>query len=365
MLEENPAYLKDQLITYLGNKRSLLSFIEESIICIKKDLKKNKIKFADVFSGSGIVSRLAKSHSNCIFSNDLELYSKIINKCYLANTNDNLNKDIDFYFDKLNSINELKSGFISELYSPKDENNITKDDRVFFTKKNAAFIDTIIPAIDDIIPKDLRHFFIAPLLSEISIHSNTSGVFKGFYKDEFGIGQFGGSGKHALSRITSHIEVKKPIFSYFNCEFYVSQEDAKVFAKNLPKIDLAYLDPPYNQHPYGSNYFMLNLVCNYNKRPLEISKVSGIPKDWNRSIYNKKKKVSEAFFELLNLLNTKYLLISFNNEGFINKDDFLLNLSKIGKVTLKEQRYNTFRGSRNLGSRNIHVTEWLFLIKKM
>ena len=55
--------------------------------------------------------------------------------------------------------------------------------------------------------------------------------------------------------------------------------------KHLPLLDLLYLDPLYNQHPYGFNYFMLNLLCDY-RRPERISRVSGIPRDWNRSPYN-------------------------------------------------------------------------------
>lgn len=39
-------------------------------------------------------------------------------------------------------------------------------------------------------------------------------------------------------------------------------------------------------------------------------------------------------------------------------------LAEIGSVELIETRYNTFRGSRNLRNRNIHVTEQLFLVER-
>lgn len=361
-MRQDQAFLRDQLITYIGNKRSLLGFIEDGLKFAKDGLNKNKISFVDLFSGSGIVSRLAKSHSSKIFANDLEFYSKIINECYLSNLTLNLKKDINFYFDKLSGISEFESGFITELYSAKDEDNITKDDRVFFTKRNALYIDTMRKAIDKL-PSGLQAYFLAPLLYLASNHTNTSGVFKGFYKDKSGIGQFGGAGRNALCRITKNIELQKPVLSNFKCDFEVTQKDAMEFVKDMDNVDVVYLDPPYNQHPYGSNYFMLNLIAKY-ERPIEISKVSGIPKDWNRSIYNKKSLAAEAFFDLLRALKSKYLLISFNNEGFISKDEFLQNLKKIGKTELKEQKYNAFRGSRNLSKRNLHVTEWLYIVKK-
>jgi adenine-specific DNA-methyltransferase len=133
-----------------------------------------------------------------------------------------------------------------------------------------------------------RPFFLAPLLSEASIHSNTSGVFKGFYKNrETGIGQFGGRNRDALARIKGEIRLPFPVFSNFDCDYVIYGGDSNEVVRGAPEVDLAYLDPPYNQHPFGSNYFMLNLIAEY-KAPAALSPASGIPPDWNRSVYNKK-----------------------------------------------------------------------------
>lgn len=134
-------------------------------------------------------------------------------------------------------------------------------------------------------------------------------------------------------------------------------------AASVPEVDLAYLDPPYNQHPYGSNYFMLNLLAR-NELPQHISHVSGIPANWNRSPYNKKPR---AFIELNSLvenLKAKFLVISFNSEGFVSRTDMEKLLTQYGKLNVIEIPYNTFRGSRNLGNRTIHVTEYLYIVEK-
>ena len=65
-------YTTKQLITYLGNKRRLLDFIEEEVISIKGKLGKETITSFDGFSGSGAVSRLLKYHSSDLIVNDLE-----------------------------------------------------------------------------------------------------------------------------------------------------------------------------------------------------------------------------------------------------------------------------------------------------
>ena len=76
----------------------------------------------------------------------------------------------------------LPKGFIETLYAPKDESEITKDDRVFYTTTNARRLDNYRRMIDET-PSDFRDLLLGPLLSTASVHSNTAGVFKGFYKD--------------------------------------------------------------------------------------------------------------------------------------------------------------------------------------
>ena len=241
--------------------------------------------------------------------------------------------------------------------------SVENGERCFYTPRNAMYLDTARNLINTV-PENLRHFFLAPLLSEASIHANTSGVFKGFYKNSTtGKGQFGGNKKDALTRILGNIELKLPIFSNFECTADIRCGDANIVAQSVPEVDLAYLDPPYNQHPYGSNYFMLNLLLHY-KRPEKMSEVSGIPADWKRSSFNKRQKVQEAMKDLVEKVKAKFLLVSFNSEGFISREEMVTILNTVGKTEVLETKYNTFRGSRNLGDRNIHVKEYLYLVEK-
>jgi adenine-specific DNA-methyltransferase len=362
---EKREFLSRQLITYIGNKRALLTFIGDGIRKVQKKLCKNKLHLFDVFSGSGIVARYFKQFSDLLIANDLEKYSALINECYLTNKNE-LNMILlhKYYYDILDKANDhLTRGLISELYAPQDDKNIKANERVFYTARNAMYIDTVRQIIGKL-PQKLQKFFLAPLLSEASIHANTSGVFKGFYKNkETGVGQFGGLNRDALFRITGDIKLPFPIFSNFNCETIIYNGDANQIIKDLPEVDIAYLDPPYNQHPYGSNYFMLNLIVDY-EYPQNTSKISGIPESWNRSNYNKENYALKSLTELVENIKAKYVLISFNSEGFISLAEMKEMLKKIGKVDVLETVYNTFRGSRNLNNREIHVKEYLYLLEK-
>lgn len=359
-------YFTEQIITYIGNKRTLLSQIEDEILSVKKELKKEKLVTVDLFSGSGVVARLLKQHSSKVIANDLESYSKIINQAFLSNESELNRKDFELYLEQINEkISDRKiNGIISKLYAPQDDCNIKAGERVFYTHENAVYIDSFRYYIDELVPEELKKYFLALLITEASIHVNTSGVFKGFYKDKnTGIGKFGGTAGNALSRIKTPITITEPILSKIESEYLVLQEDAIKLSEKLEKSDLVYLDPPYNQHPYGSNYFMLNVIL-ANKEPTEISKVSGIPNNWNHSPFNRKQDALKSMEAIVRNLKTNYILISYNNEGFISFEEMKMMLERYGDVECKKILYNTFRGSRNLRARDIHTNEFLFLLKK-
>jgi adenine-specific DNA-methyltransferase len=363
---ENPEYLSRQLITYIGNKRALLGYIGIALERVKRRLGKNRLRVADLFSGSGVVSRYMKAHASLLISNDIEDYAAVTSRCYLRNRS-----TVDFVLlseivADLNArvvAESLPKGFIEEMYAPKDEKNITKEDRVFYTRENARRIDNYRRLIEEC-PNEMKDLLLGPLLSEASVHANTAGVFKGFYKNRHtGVGHFGGSGSDALTRILGRIMLESPVLSLFECDYEVFQEDANILARRLEGLDLVYIDPPYNQHPYGSNYFMLNLIVHY-QRPANISRISGIPQDWRRSGYNVKNKALPLLKDLLEHIDASFILISFNNEGFIQPETMRILLEKIGKVDVIELPYNAFRGSRNFNNRSIYVTEYMFLVER-
>lgn len=69
--------------------------------------------------------------------------------------------------------------------------------------------------------------------------------------------------------------------------------------------------------------------------------------------------------DLVENTDARYLLISFNDEGFIPPEAMQTKLSEVGDVTEFQTVYNTFRGSRNLRERKIHVTEHLYLVRRV
>ncbi|QXI66241.1 Modification methylase FokI (plasmid) [Paracoccus marcusii] len=363
-IAEDSDYLSEQLITYIGNKRRLIPMIEQSLRLAMREVAGPNPSFADVFAGTGVVSRMARAYAKTLYVNDFEEYSSFSNTVYQTNRCDIPSQEVEIWRKNVNEAGEIgaRRGIISEFYAPADECNITAQDRVFYTKRNAAFIDSARAAIDEA-PEHIRPYLLAPLIQRASVHVNTSGVFKGFYKNKDGVGQFGGTMRNALQRIRAHIDVPFPVLSRFKRESFVTRKEATDFVSEMPDVDVAYFDPPYNQHPYGSNYFMLNLILR-NERPEEISRVSGIPKQWQRSPYNIRAEAGPALASITSSCPAKILLVSYNSEGFISPEEMMSILEPLGEVEVFDQKYSTFRGCRNLSGRSAHVTEMLFKVKR-
>ncbi len=364
LTEENPDYLTEQLITYLGNKRSLLEFIGEGVKRVRARLGGRRLACLDAFSGSGVVSRYLKRHADALWSNDQEPYAAMLGRCYLANRAEAEAARLPALFETVRARieSEWAPGLVAELYAPQDDDAIRPGERVFYTRRNAIYLDTACRVIRSL-PEAARPFVYGPLLSQASIHTNTAGVFKGFYKNRKGIGQFGGRGRNALVRILSPIELAPPVLSRFDSEVHVCREDATELARRLPELDLAYLDPPYNQHPYGSNYFMLNFLLD-GARPSALSAVSGIPEGWRRSAYNRRRTALPALLELLESLPARFALLSYNSEGLIPLRDLQDALRADWRVERMERDYATFRGCRNLRARALTVKEYLLLLER-
>jgi len=366
-LVESPDYYRRQLITYIGNKRQLLDPIAEALKTVQAETGRDKLHLFDGFAGSGIVSRLFKAFAERVVSNDLEPYARVVANCFLANRSDIDLCTVDDIVDRANreadEATPQRPGFVERMYAPDDDLDIRLGERVFYTRQNAQRLDWFRQFIGQQNPR-VHDLLLGPLLSSASVHANTAGVFKGFYKDkDTGIGKFGGSGADALTRIKGQIRLQVPVLSRFETGVEVYQQDTNKLVSEIGDFDLAYFDPPYNQHPYGSNYFMLNLLVDY-AEPDDVSTVSGIPTDWNRSLYNKKRHSFDQLSDAVSRVDARYVLISFNDEGFVRMDQLRRFLTRIGHVDERKLKYNTFRGSRNLRSRSIHVNEHLFLLRK-
>ena len=373
-------YLKENLIAYIGNKRRLLPFIENVFLEIL-DKDKNVKTALDLFAGSGSVSRLLKTLDLEVYSNDWEYYSYILNYAHIhVNIEDTKNMflhtgGLQNTIETINNIYRIKNKdrYISKYYSPKnDYNPDLKNERLFYTQYNGTKIDIIRHNIEELYKNNAINqkeyfYLIASLIYEAATHTNTSGVFKAFHSG------FGGRNKDALNRILTPISLKElPLYNGKNG--YISMLDANEFAiKNKDKkFDLVYLDPPYNQHQYGSNYHLLNTIALWDKPKInkniyingKKTDKGGIRKDWikTKSDYCYKKTAKNSLINLLENINANHIVMSYSTDGIIEFDDLISILENKGDLKIATSEYVKYRGAKRSIVNKTKNIEYLFIV---
>ncbi|MBL8995371.1 MAG: DNA adenine methylase, partial [Spirochaetia bacterium] len=301
-LPYDPRFVENHLIAYIGNKRRLLPLILKALAEVEsrgsQKISRDGV-FIDFFSGTGVVSRLAKSLGFSVIANDWEDYSRVLNRTFIEGSAEDLalfenEGGLARVLEGLNALAAFnpEAAYVSEYYCPADDAKPDVErERLFYTRQNGILIDNIRLAIEkryagsDLVSRKKKNLLLALLLVEASTRANTNGVFKGFHQG------FGGLSHYALSRILRPVALAEPsLLPKTEKRHKVFKSDALKLAKKLSGLEaeIAYLDPPYNQPQYGSNYHLLNTVAR-NDRPA-VSKSfwidgkktdkSAIRKDW-------------------------------------------------------------------------------------
>lgn len=361
-------YVFNQLIPYIGNKRKLLPLIGQAIAA--SGIAPGDI-FVDLFAGSGVVARFAKTQGFRVVANDWEPYSEAINRCYIG-----CNAPPRFgprgYAATLAGLNALppRAGWISDHLCPGDDDAYDADrDRMFFMRKNGMRIDAIreeiarLDAAGSIDPAE-RACLLAPLLYQCCYTSNTSGVFKGFHAG------WGGRNGTARYRICGDLSLEPAAFFDNGQANEVTRLDAQSFGRDHGgRYDFVYVDPPYNQHPYGSNYHVLNSVALWDKPALS-PKISGRDKaairlDWRterRSPYNSGRQAAQAFVTLIAGIDARWIAVSYSTDGNIALADLVRAACYRGATAAFVQPYKRYRVSTQRFSAKPMNAEFVLLI---
>ncbi len=329
-------------MNYIGSKFSLLDFIQD---CVSEIAGNNHSVFCDLFAGTGIVGRHFKKQGFSVIANDLQYYSYVLNRHYIGTTK-KLAFDGDV-FEQLNKLQQTK-GFIFNNYAKG-----SGSDRLYFSDENAIKCDTIRMGIENLykqqkINSDEYFFLLCCLLEGIDKHANTASVYGAFLKK-----------LKASAQKT---------FELGPVEIITSDKPQFVFNKNANELvreietDILYLDPPYNERQYASNYHMLETIAKYDNPVLNGK--TGLRDYKNQcSEYCKKQKVAAAFADLIKHARAKYIFLSYNNEGLMPFDTIRAIMETRGKYGYFTREYNRFKADKNREYSANTTTEYIHWLK--
>ena len=379
-------YLKKQLIAYIGNKRSLQPLLYQVFSKIGNCGRGSgrsatqPAVFLDPFAGSGSVARLARYLGFRVLANDWEYYAFVLNYAHLcigSSEAKGLFRSRGGPQALLAELNALPppleaDRYISRYYAPvSTEAADYHTERLFYTRENALIIDGIRSRLEKMYPgtEDTQEklLLLAALLYQCATHTNTSGVFKACHKG------FGGHSRDALGRILSPIRLQMPILIDTPGKAEVGCQDALQFVRSRP-AELCYLDPPYNQHQYGSNYHLLNTIALWDKPAVNnelrgdgrLKHKAGIRKDWvkTRSAYCYRRSAGRQFRELLDAIDARHIVLSYNTEGIIPFEELVELLASQGRIELFGNEYVKYRGGRQSIARQVHNLEFVLLLDR-
>ncbi len=346
-------FVFNQLIPYIGNKRKLLDLIADAVAATNPHPGDT---FLDLFAGSGVVSRFAKKQGFTVIANDWEPHTRPINACYIACNRPPAFERFDGYENAIAKLNALppRIDWVTTNLAPRDDAHVDiATERMFYMRKNAMRIDAIRCHLADwhaagLIEDHEAACLLAPLIYQACYRSNTSGVFKGFHRG------WGGQTRTALHRIATDLRLAPAVFHDNARENQVLCDDAAAVARTLSsdRVHIAYIDPPYNQHPYASNYHVLTSIALWDRPQLPPPSTRGtksaIRTDWRttrRSAYNHRDQALNAYRDLVASLNARFILTSYSTDGTIALDGLLAANIERGQVAVFARPYKRYRVS--------------------
>ncbi|WP_415397393.1 DNA adenine methylase [Sulfurimonas sp. CS5] len=318
---------------YLGNKNSILPFIDE---IIKNEVGKFD-SFCDIFSGTGVVGEYFNAKERKIISNDL-LYQNFISLNAFLNDEEFDKQKVLNYIAEFNASTTSRDNYFSKNFGGR----YFRDD----VAKKIGYIRQEIKKlfISDAINLKEKHILLTSLNYAIDRIANTVGHYDAYIKKEIR--------EQNLEMKMLDMDVEKNL----NNEVY--NADANMLIRDI-ECDVLYMDPPYNSRQYCDAYHLLENLSLWQK-----PEVFGVAKKFDRTKIKSNyslKSATESFDDLVINAKCKYMLLSYNNmanrgndrsNAKISDEDIVKSLSKRGKVKIFEKDYKAFTTGKSKHSDN-------------
>lgn len=303
---------------YLGSKKRLLSFIEEVVT----NHTTNVNTVADVFGGTGVVSDLFRNKGKKIIINDILKSNYITYFTWFSNQTVDEDK-IRKYLKILNSL-ECKDNYVSDNFGDK-----------YFTVENAKKVGSIREYIETITDLNSREksFLLTSLICAMDKVANTVGHYETYRKK---------------MDMRKELYLKMPNIN-FNRDNEIYCRDANHLVREITS-DLCYIDTPYNSRQYGDAYHLLENIIEWKKPPVTGVARKMVDRSKTKSNYSTN-KAPEAFTDLIENINARYILVSYNNmakkgngrsNAKISNEEIIETLEKKGKVKVFETTFQAF-----------------------
>ena len=303
------------MIKYIGSKRRLVP-----LICEIVDGLEGVETVLDLFSGSSRVGWALKERGYRVVANDHNTYAWVLARCFVQADADRVAEEARERLDELGAL-EPRDGWFTETFCRRSR---------FFHPANGARIEAIREAIRrwDLDP-DVEAVLLTALMRAADKVDSTTGVQMAYLKQW-------------APRAHNPLALDLP--ALLPGPGRALQQEAWEAAAT--PVDLAYLDPPYNQHSYRSNYHVWETLVRWDEPATYGVACKREDCRTHKSPFNSKPGIRPAFERVLDALRSRYVLVSFSDEGLIPRDEMEAMLGARGRVTVLEADHPRYVGAR-------------------
>ena len=308
------------MIKYLGSKRTLLPVVLEAVGAVA-----GASTVLDLFSGTSRVGHALKRAGYRVLANDHNCYAATLARCYVAADHEALAGPAQRLIDELNRL-PGEPGWFTRTYC---------EEARFFQPKNGARVDAIREAIARKgLEPELEAVVLVALMEAADRVDSTCGLQMAYLKQW-------------AARSHNDLELRVPdlVPRSGHGKGEAHQLDALEAGRTL-RADVAYLDPPYNQHSYLSNYHVWESLVLWDQPEVYGKAQKRIDCRTRKSPYNSKRQCEAALAELIAAVDARVLLVSFSNEGYIERPQMEALLATRGRVTVRSHDYKRYVGAQ-------------------
>lgn len=291
------------MIKYIGSKRVLVPVIVGAV----RELAGSGTVL-DVFSGTSRVGHALKSAGYRVLANDHNAYAATLARCYVQADAEDVLADAERLVREFNAL-PGEAGYFTETFCEKSR---------YLRPKNGARVDAIREAIarKGLAP-ELEAVMLVSLMEAADRVDSTTGLQMAYLKAW-------------APRADNDLELRVPaVLPRAGAGKGLATRMDALEAARTHEADVAYIDPPYNQHSYLGNYHVWESLVRWDKPAVYGVACKRVDVRERRSAFNSKRACAGAMRALLGAVRARALVVSFSNEGFLAREELEAMLGEL------------------------------------
>tara|TARA_B100001750_G_scaffold185079_1_gene154042 strand:+ start:902 stop:1945 length:1044 start_codon:yes stop_codon:yes gene_type:complete len=306
------------VIKYLGSKRLLLPAIT-AVVGAVRDAR----VVLDLFSGTSRVGHALKGAGYQVIANDHNAYAATLARCYVEADRARA-PEAEALLAELAQVPPAP-GWFTRTYCEESR---------YFHPANGGRIEAIRNALAArTLDPELEAIALTSLMEAADRVDSTTGVQMAYLKQW-------------ARRAHNDLELRLPdlLDQPAAGKGRALQRDA--FEAAGVEADVAYLDPPYNQHKYLGNYHVWETLIRWDQPETYGVARKRIDCRERKSVFNSKPRIADAMRRLVAAVRAPTLVVSFSDEGYLDRATMESILATRGEVRVFEHDYKRYVGAK-------------------